>query len=239
MIYKVADKESIINSGDAIIIPPDTRHRWIATEDSIIFSLMLFISCHGDGSRENMERLRTAIARSKFKIRKFIEMQNQISTLINEARKLQTGFDEKIQCLTREIYIEIFRKLLPEHHPEQRSLRMPPQRGDISASVVDLVRFYVQDNLSNKIKIQDISSCLGISINHLSRIFKKNYGIPIHNYIVMVRINTSEILLQTTDRPLKDIAASVGYEDVDYFCRIFKKYKGTTPSKFRQGITGK
>jgi len=234
--YTIEDRVIEISAGNSIIIPPGILHYWCATQATTIFSFMLFISCHGDGSRERMNQLNNSITRLNYTIKNFTNMESDLGIIIKEAQNQNNGFDEKIQCFTRSIYIEIFRKLLPPQKPTRRSLQLPPKRGNISASVVDLVRFYVQDNLSENIKIQDISSSIGISVNHLSRIFKKNHGDTIHQYIITRRIDNAVNLLQSTDRSVKDIATSVGYEDVDYFCRVFKKNKGMTPSQFRKKL---
>lgn len=236
MTYTIEDRIIEISAGNAIIIPPGILHYWCATQATTIFSFMLFISCHGDGSRERMNQLNDSITRLNYTIKNFTNMESYLGIIIKETQDQNNGFDEKIQCLTRSIYIEIFRKLLPLQNPTRLALQLPPKRGDISASVVDLVRFYVQDNLSGNIKIQDISSSIGISVNHLNRIFKKNHGDTIHQYIITRRIDNAVNLLHSTDRQIKDIATSVGYEDVDYFCRVFKKNKGITPSQFRKNI---
>ena len=234
MTYTINDRKVEIPAESTIIIPPNIPHCWCATQASTIFSLMSFISCHGDGSRERMNQLNDAITRFNYNIKNFINMKSNFDMIIQEVKDQSNGFDEKIQCLTRSIYIELFRKLLPPQNLKRRSLRMPPKRGDTAASVVDHVYFYVQDNLARNIKIQDISSFIGISKNHLNRIFKNKHGITIHKYITTRRINIAESLLQSTDRPLKEVATLVGYEDTDYFCRVFKKHKGMTPSQFRQ-----
>jgi AraC family L-rhamnose operon transcriptional activator RhaR len=236
MIYTFEDRVIEVPAGNTVIIPPDVSHYWSATETSTVFSFMLFISCHGDGSREKFNMLKKSINRLDYTIKKSTSMEFNLEMIIKEAQNQKNGFDEKIQCITRSIYIEIFRRLLPPQNTSCRSLQIPPKRGDISASVVDLVRFYVQDNISKNIKIKDVSSSIGISINHLNRIFKKNHGDTIHQYIITRRIDNAANLLQSTDRPVKDIATSVGYEDVDYFCRVFKKNKGITPSQFRKNL---
>ena len=232
--YETGGAPILIEAGQSIVIPPDTPHSWLTVEDSVIFSFMLFISCHGEGARENMTRLKQAIEYCRYCIKSCDGIIQPVMDIINEADNTKSGFDEKIQCLTRIVYIELFRRLLPDHRPERQTWRQPPRRGDITASVVEQVYFYVQDNLAQPVKLQDISSFLGISVNHLNAVFKKHHGCSIHKYIISRRIEKACSLLQKTDRPLKDIAAAVGYEDTNYFCRIFKKHNGVTPSQFRE-----
>lgn len=234
MRYEIGESLASIDTGQSIIIPPDSPHWWVAVEDSVIFSFMLFISCHGDGAREKIARLRTSIEYSRYCVKSCNDVVQPIMDVIKEADAHNPGFDEKIQCLTRIAYIELLRRLLPDYRPEQQALRMPPQRGDVTASVVEQVYFYVQDNLSQPVKLQDISAFLGISVNHLNAVFKKKHGCSIHKFIISQRIKAACSLLRKTDRPLKDIAASVGYEDTNYFCRAFKKHLGMTPSQFRE-----
>ena len=56
----------------------------------------------------------------------------------------------------------------------------------------------------------------------------------INEYINLKRMNLSEKLLLTTDKPLRDIAALTGFSDVEYFSRTFKKYHAISPAAWRR-----
>jgi len=58
------------------------------------------------------------------------------------------------------------------------------------------------------------------------------------DYLTGVRLARAEELLQRQDIPVKEIAQAVGFSDANYFSRIFRKYKGVTPTEFKTGQNG-
>ena len=73
-----------------------------------------------------------------------------------------------------------------------------------------------------------------ITPEHLSRLFKKNMNLHFSSYVNTERIKKASALLLDTDYPLVKIAELVGYGDVYYFCKIFKKYRLMTPTEYRK-----
>jgi YesN/AraC family two-component response regulator len=71
---------------------------------------------------------------------------------------------------------------------------------------------------------------------HLSKILKKITGTRFIDILHQVRLNKAGILLKTTDLPVKMIANEVGYENISFFYRIFKKHFECTPSEYRKEI---
>ena len=69
---------------------------------------------------------------------------------------------------------------------------------------------------------------------HLSRSFKKYYGVTLTDYINDLRINYASNLLINTNIPIIDICFSCGFQSMSYFYRVFKKKNGTTPNIFRE-----
>lgn len=234
MKYQLEGQEILVSANDLIVIPPDISHHWIVTRDAVIFSIMLFIQQHGNDARKNMNKFKKSIFKHGYVLHNFTRITSECDEIINEALRQETGFDEKIQCFTREIYTDIIRKLLPDISTEFRNSGTPPKRGNMNVSVVELIRYYIQDNLSRKIRMRNISAYLGMSINKMCNIFKQEQGMTIQKYVTKNRIETSCNLLLNSDRILKDIASVVGYEDVDYFCRVFHKQMGMTPTQYRR-----
>ena len=72
-----------------------------------------------------------------------------------------------------------------------------------------------------------------MSITHFSRIFKGVTGEPPLKYITGLKIEKAKEMLIFTDESIGDIAASVGYPEQNYFTRLFKRFTGMTPGKFR------
>lgn len=92
---------------------------------------------------------------------------------------------------------------------------------------------YIQENFQQEISRESVARQFDISPNHLSRLFKTNGYMKFCDYVNYVRINRAKFLLRNYDLPLYHIAARCGYNDVVYFCRIFKKITKKTTKQYR------
>lgn len=77
---------------------------------------------------------------------------------------------------------------------------------------------------------------LHMSYSHFRRRFRQLVGRAPHDYLLMVRMHKAARDLMNPDRPIKWVAADVGYEDATQFSRMFKRIMGLSPRVFRQGM---
>ncbi len=94
---------------------------------------------------------------------------------------------------------------------------------------------YVEDNFDKDIYMDEVAKKFHISPSHFSRMFKKAAGKTFTEYLLQIRMTRACRLIRSTDMSISAIAESVGYPDYFYFNRMFKKYCGTTPVKYRKG----
>lgn len=93
---------------------------------------------------------------------------------------------------------------------------------------------YIKENYTDfKLTRKKVAQAVGVHIDWLSNLFKKETGITIGEYITLRKIKKAEILLKTTDHKIKDVAIMVGYEDSYYFSNKFKQINSITPSEYR------
>lgn len=95
------------------------------------------------------------------------------------------------------------------------------------------VKEFVQDCYAQDISPGSIAGLFHVSLPYLSKIFKQETGQNLNLYITNIRITRAKYLLVNTKKSVSDIAVMVGYDDVNYFIRTYKKMTGTTPSKSR------
>jgi two-component system, response regulator YesN len=95
---------------------------------------------------------------------------------------------------------------------------------------IEFIRF----NLNQKLTLDSISVSIPLSSYELSRQFKKETGENIIEYINKIRINEAVFILDNENISITDVALMIGYNDVDYFSKVFKKYKGISPSEYRK-----
>jgi len=81
---------------------------------------------------------------------------------------------------------------------------------------------------------EEIAAHVYLNPDYLTRIFKKEIGMTISDFVVGERIELAKELLLKTDKHINSIASSIGYSNFSHFSRIFKKSTGRTPQEFRQ-----
>ncbi|MEH7379259.1 response regulator [Bacillus sp. JJ1533] len=82
---------------------------------------------------------------------------------------------------------------------------------------------------------QYIADQLKVNVSYLSRLFKKETGKNLSNFVTEKRIQMAQKLFETTDFKANEVATKVGYTDPRYFSQVFKKVVKITPSNFKRG----
>jgi len=103
----------------------------------------------------------------------------------------------------------------------------------INKDLVEILR-YIDNNLSRKIREQDIADYCHYSVTYFSKFFHKAIGVCFRDYLTLQRINLAKQLLSEKKEKISFIAFQCGYNDVSYFSRIFKKKTGLSPAIYRQ-----
>ncbi|WP_315108915.1 helix-turn-helix domain-containing protein [Clostridium intestinale] len=93
---------------------------------------------------------------------------------------------------------------------------------------------FIRNNLDGDLSLEAISNSIDVSMYELSRKFKKETGYNITEYINIQRINEAMYIMQNQSISITDIAYMVGFNDITYFTKVFKKVKGVTPSVYRK-----
>jgi AraC-like DNA-binding protein len=102
-----------------------------------------------------------------------------------------------------------------------------------SLSIAKVVSF-MENNYTEEINLELLSTISKMPINSLINSFKKHLNSTPFNYINSLRLKKACELLYTTDKSVTEIAYFVGFRDSNYFCRVFKKHIGVPPGKFRK-----
>jgi len=147
------------------------------------------------------------------------------------------GFDKKdidtyleiIELITQFItfaHIQFQKTLLLQHDTS------PIFRGNIH-SAVRIVADYISVHYNLNIQLEQLAKICFLNPEYLSKLFKKETGTSLVDYINSIRIQRAKDLLAYTDEKIIDISLLVGFNSNSYFCRIFKQNTGFSPSNFR------
>lgn len=107
-------------------------------------------------------------------------------------------------------------------------------KANAMGDVVGDVKKYIDEHLAEKISRTDIAEYVALNENYLSRLFHKEIGCSISDYILQKRINMAKKLLLSTKLSVSAIGEQVGYDTTTYFIRLFKREVGKTPKDYRK-----
>lgn len=91
---------------------------------------------------------------------------------------------------------------------------------------------YLEKHYNEDISLDDISKHVSVSRTYFSKLFKEEMGCSYVDWVTDFRINKAKELIGTSDKTVKEISFCVGYNDPNYFSRIFKKVVGVSPSEY-------
>ncbi len=102
------------------------------------------------------------------------------------------------------------------------------------------IKKYIENNLSShSLTIDNIAENFGIHRSTLSTMFRRNMELSTKDYITEMRLKKAEHLLTSTKNKISEIAAMCGFNDPNYFSRLFRKERGMTPREYRDALTVK
>ena len=93
---------------------------------------------------------------------------------------------------------------------------------------------YIDNNYKNSITMEQLCEVSGVTKQYLCRLFRNTLGARPMEYIAKRRIQAAKELLTGTKMPIEKIVEETGFCDSSYFCKLFKRYEGITPTQFRK-----
>ena len=103
-----------------------------------------------------------------------------------------------------------------------------------SSSYVERCKDFINKNYKKKIYLSDMADGFGISETYLSRLFKRETGIRLQDYIIDVRLERAANLLKYSDETIANIAEYVNFPSQSYMGKMFNKKYNMTPKRFRE-----
>ncbi|MGV3577199.1 MAG: helix-turn-helix domain-containing protein [Devosia sp.] len=94
---------------------------------------------------------------------------------------------------------------------------------------------FIDDRLADKLLIDDVADAVGLSPSRLAHLFRQETGETVQGRIEARRMQMAADLLRRTSFPIKQVAASAGFESQFYFSQRFKRWMGVSPLQFRRG----
>jgi AraC-like DNA-binding protein len=122
---------------------------------------------------------------------------------------------------------------MPQTFPHQSQPCGAAHGGGLAGWQVSRVRAFVDDHLSESLKVKNLSDVARLSAAYFSRAFKKSFGTSPHTYLMQRRVERARHLMLTSDAKLSDIALTCGFTDQAHLCKLFRRTTGQSPAAWR------
>lgn len=107
------------------------------------------------------------------------------------------------------------------------------KKSSVISKSITLCIDYIYSHINSRITIEELAAYVGLSTSYLSRLFKKELGISVSEYILKRKVEKAQNLLRYSDSSIIDIANYLAFSSQSHFIQVFKNTVGLTPKKYR------
>ena len=240
-IARLGERKFALSAGDVVFFDPNTAHfEKPYGGDSVGIGVISFV-CHSSAMvyfRENPTfhltqyeaRLFSAILSEGYQA--FESIQDDREYMGMRARRDVS--DASLQTIKLEL--EQFLLSLYRRRAEPMRKTARSEQVDTGSSALTEILAYFDKHLWEKLTIEQISHDLNRSPSFLKTCFKNHMHCGMMDYFTNLKMERAKILIRQGDFTITQIANRLGYADVHYFTKVFKRKTGMTPSAYRRGI---
>ena len=105
--------------------------------------------------------------------------------------------------------------------------------GGLSGQRLRRVLHFIANNYESDLSLTELAAVAGMSAFHFAREFKRETGLPPHQYLIKFRVERAKALLAESELPLVEVSSRAGFSHQSHFTRLFRKLTGTTPQSYR------
>lgn len=200
---------------------------------SLVFDVNFLASAHYDAVQDNLvlplqERKSTFPRLIQNETESEISLLNHITSIMNNCSNAVPGYEGAIKGHLYLMLSEITRHQISCNRISNN--RIQSSKIDRLKTVI----LYIQQNYDNPIRLSELAALIPMSEGQFCRFFKSMTRQTPMDYINSYRIRQAVELLRQPDKKISDIALEVGYDNISYFIRVFRKTMNSSPSEFRR-----
>ncbi|MBQ7535762.1 MAG: helix-turn-helix transcriptional regulator [Stomatobaculum sp.] len=235
LVYISAGKGHFILDGHDVVVPAGNmvlyqpkheQHYYFLGEDK---SQYWFVHFTGREVKNILKHYEIPIDGYIIRTGLSYEYEDLFRKMRDELNECAWGYEEILNYHLRELFITMNRRI---HEPV-------PKIAGFVQNEIDHAKDYFREHYNEQISIEQYAASRNMSTSWFNKCFRSAVGESPMRYILLLRIRNAQILLETTDGTISEIAQIVGYENPMYFSRLFRKEKGLSPSKYRKSFLEK
>lgn len=209
-----------VKKGDLVVVNSTQIHALVSAEPWEYCCVLLYPAFFSDIQVDRGMLVQNLISGDE-------KIKEYMVEMYRERQKKTFGSDMKIKGLSYLLYAYLIRKYAQKGREreggEAHSLRK-----------VHLLFDYIGKHYQERMTSAEMAGVCHVTESYFCRFFKKNFGMTPLEFLREYRVEKAAHALTHTDRSITDIAFSVGFDDLNYFSRTFRKIKGLSPGEFRK-----
>lgn len=232
------DESVTLKKGDFILLDTHVSHRLIVEKNNpcrmlnVEFSFKKKEGCFPsikELADENSDLTEFLLLNRPYVILKDPnEIYHTLKNLVLELDKKEPGRDMLIHVYLTQLLTQIARMVI-----EEKEKKNDQQQANV---YVKKTIEYLHHNYDRDIQVKDIGDSVNLHPGYLHRVFKKQMGVTVMEYLTSLRMEKAKMLLADTDIPIVEISYYIGINSRQYFSLLFKKHTNHTPAEYRKSI---
>ncbi len=230
------DGEKRVVQPDCIaIVNPNEIHSAEAPEPNLEYYVLKInlMQLLGTQTTQNQSIYTEQLLKKQIQFENIIEADDTlfgyVKNIIQEYQVKEEGYFLAIRGAAYQIFIILMRKYMKTISRKSAIEFQYRRLEQIKPAII-----FMENHITEKITLQDLSEVTHLSIIQFSRVFKVVAGLTPMDYLNQLRVQKAVKLLISTNKTIIEVAMDVGFADSNYFSRIFKKYRAVTPREFRE-----
>ena len=219
-------RPTVIHGGDLAIANSNELHSAYSTSETLSYFCIII----------DPKFFATELGQGHFVFHNIISgdtvIKNFFGEIFEEYQAHAVGYDMAIKAKLYELLVYLVRN----HISRQITQEEYVARANKLERIMPAVQ-YIETHYNTEISYSELAQLLNVSKYHFCHLFKEATGKTVVQYINDVRLDKAYHLLKNTDMNITQISMSVGFNDMNYFSRLFRKQKNIPPSKVRSQET--
>ncbi|MBQ0166412.1 MAG: AraC family transcriptional regulator [Treponema sp.] len=230
-IFCIDNTEHHIQAGTVIFIEPGVSHLVKAVADGATFHYhaLVFDPAVFGSKTDACRRIF-----DKMKIKRFLTIPPELLKCIERMTILQATKSFGYQVQIKSVLMTIISYVIETHQYMEIISDPVFDKKSTSVSAIDTAIRYIQDHYRENICLDDLLKTTNYCKSHFIRLFKSSTGMKFTDYVNMYRIEKSCLDLIYSDKNITEIARDNGFNNIQYFSKIFKEYMNCTPMKYKK-----
>lgn len=233
-VFRVGDRIYQIKPGDIILLNSQEGNDFRGDIEPFRFFYVTF-RFKGSEDIENLKKLNMLLKEEQFPL-KLSENSNVLKLFYTMHREIVAksfGNDLRVKLLLASLVLELLDAKVQSTSDEDIRHII----NSNSYKLVNKVIVYLQDNYNSELRLEGISKIVNIHPRYLCTLFRQITGKTINEFLRQFRIEKAKKLLLYTTLSITEIAYEVGFNNSQYFSKVFSKMEGMEPRAFRKSST--